>query len=225
MKLKLNHGSVRIVEKPKYGYGKKNNDYGQGFYCTESEELAMEWAVSFGKDGFVNKYELEAKGLEILDLSSGEFTVLHWLEILVENRTFDIQSDFGNEALRYLRANFSTDYADKDVIIGYRADDSYFSFAQDFLNNVISLDTLSKAMELGELGKQVVLKSKKAFERIKFVDAIDAKSDIWYPGKERRDRIARESYAEIRRRPWRPGEIYMMKIVEEGIKSDDARIR
>lgn len=225
MKYNLNHGSVRIVERPRVGYGKKNNDYGQGFYCTESEELAMEWAVSFGKDGFVNKYELETNGLEILDLSSDKFTVLHWLEILVENRTFDIQTDFGNEALKYLRDNFSTDYANKDVVIGYRADDSYFSFAQDFLNNVISLETLSKAMELGKLGKQVVLKSKRAFESIRFVDAIEAKSDIWYPGKEERDRNARDSYSELRRRPWRPGEIYMMKIVEEGIKSDDARIR
>ena len=30
-----------------------------------------------------------------------------------------------------------------DVIIGYRADDSYFAFAQDFLNNAISLNTLN----------------------------------------------------------------------------------
>lgn len=29
------HGSTDIVKIPKYGYGKENNDYGIGFYCTE----------------------------------------------------------------------------------------------------------------------------------------------------------------------------------------------
>ena len=38
------HGSQQIVETPKFGIGKKYNDYGQGFYCTESIELAKEWA-------------------------------------------------------------------------------------------------------------------------------------------------------------------------------------
>lgn len=37
--------------------------------------------------------------------------------------------------------------------------DSYFSFAEDFLNNAISVSKLSKAMKLGNLGEQIVLKS------------------------------------------------------------------
>lgn len=38
----LYHGSGLVVQKPDVSYGKKSNDYGQGFYCTESEELAGE---------------------------------------------------------------------------------------------------------------------------------------------------------------------------------------
>lgn len=38
------HGSPEIREKPVYGLGKKYNDYGQGFYCTQNIELAKEWA-------------------------------------------------------------------------------------------------------------------------------------------------------------------------------------
>ena len=53
-------------------------------------------------------------------------------------------------------------------MIGYRADDSYFSFAQDFINGTISYRQLNRAMHLGKLGQQFVLKSKKAFERIAF---------------------------------------------------------
>ena len=40
MKKILYHGSQVIVEKPEYGKGARNNDYGKGFYCTEEIELA-----------------------------------------------------------------------------------------------------------------------------------------------------------------------------------------
>ena len=42
------------------------------------------------------------------------------------------------------------------MIIGYRADDSYFSFANAFLNNTLSLEQLKEAMYLGKLGEQVI---------------------------------------------------------------------
>ena len=32
----LYHGSKDIIEKPIYGQGKKYNDYGLGFYCTDN---------------------------------------------------------------------------------------------------------------------------------------------------------------------------------------------
>ena len=36
----LFHGSPSIIEKPQFGYGKVYNDYGLGFYCTDSLEMA-----------------------------------------------------------------------------------------------------------------------------------------------------------------------------------------
>ena len=45
-KLIIYHGSENIIEKPYYHGGKKENDYGYGFYCTENIELAKEWACS-----------------------------------------------------------------------------------------------------------------------------------------------------------------------------------
>ena len=51
--LKIYHGSDHIISKPEFGKGKFWNDYGRGFYCTESIELAKEWACSeAGKDGY-----------------------------------------------------------------------------------------------------------------------------------------------------------------------------
>ena len=34
--LTIYHGSSLILEKPIFGKGKVHNDYGRGFYCTES---------------------------------------------------------------------------------------------------------------------------------------------------------------------------------------------
>ena len=49
---KLYHGSCSIIEKPVFGQGKRYNDYGLGFYCTDSLEMAKEWGVSHDKDGY-----------------------------------------------------------------------------------------------------------------------------------------------------------------------------
>ncbi len=167
----LYHGSNKIIKKPVYGAGKRYNDYGSGFYCTQDLDLAKESAVSENQDGYANEYCLDLAGLSVLDLSKDNFGILHWLTILLQNRLFDIQSDFGEEARRYLIENFDVEYQKYDVIIGYRADDSYFSFAQDFLNNAISLRKLSCVMNLGKLGLQTVLKSERAFAQITFQQA------------------------------------------------------
>ena len=44
MKKTIWHGSPEIIEKPILGLGKENNDYGLGFYCTETLEPAKECA-------------------------------------------------------------------------------------------------------------------------------------------------------------------------------------
>ena len=50
------HGSIEIVQKPKYRAGKTDNDYGMGFYCTEDnrarnsfEDLSRRSFYSKGK--------------------------------------------------------------------------------------------------------------------------------------------------------------------------------
>ena len=50
-----------------------------------------------------------------------------------------------------MKDNFLPDISEYDVIIGYRADDSYFAFAQDFVAGVISMQKLAEAMRLGKL--------------------------------------------------------------------------
>ena len=80
------------MQEPKYGRGKEYNDYGQGFYLTEDPDLACEWAVNDGLDGFVSRYEIEMDDLSILCLNSEEYSILHWLALLVDNRKFRIST-------------------------------------------------------------------------------------------------------------------------------------
>lgn len=56
---KLYHGSRDIIQQPVFGYGKKYNDYGLGFYCTEDINMAKEWAATANQNGYANCYELE----------------------------------------------------------------------------------------------------------------------------------------------------------------------
>lgn len=194
------HGSNKIIEKPAFGLGKIHNDYGQGFYCTESIELAKEWACDRMRDGYANAYEIDIRDLNILNLNDGNYTVLHWLSVLVQNRTFNGNTDMEVMAKEFLIKNYHIDVGNYDVIKGYRADDSYFRFAEDFLNNTISIQKLEEAMYLGKLGEQIVLKSPRAFERIHYVKEKSAYADssIYYTKKHHRDKNARARYRQIK---------------------------
>ena len=221
---KLYHGSRDRIEMPIFGYGKPYNDYGLGFYCTDSLDMAKEWAVSYDKDGFANCYELECDGLRILDLSDSQYCILHWLAILLENREFDVPSALALEAKEYILKNFSVDYKDYDAIIGYRADDSYFSFAQDFINGTISYRQLNNAMHLDKLGQQFVLKSKNAFDRIRFVGYEVAEREEWYAKQRYRDQKARRQYFDVERFKRQRGDLYIMQIMDEEMKPNDPRL-
>ena len=219
------HGSKDIIEKPKFGKGKPYNDYGLGFYCTENLALAKEWAVDIGRDGYANIYEIDDGRLSVLNLNDEQYTILHWLAILLENRHFDSPSSLSHEAKEYILNNFSVDYKSYDVIIGYRADDSYFSFAQDFLNGTISYRQLNNAMHLGNLGQQFVLKSKKAFDLISFIGYENASFNEWYSRKENRDKAARRDYFDTEKNKRLRGDIYITQIIDEEMNGNDARLR
>ena len=221
---KLYHGSCSIIEKPVFGQGKTYNDYGLGFYCTDSLDMAKEWGVSHDQDGYANCYELDCDGLRIMDLNDSRYCILHWLAVLLENREFDVPSALALEAKEYILKNFSVDYKDYDAMIGYRADDSYFSFAQDFINGAISYRQLNRAMHLGKLGQQFVLKSEMCFERIQFLGYELAESSEWYSKKMLRDRTARREYFDVERNKRERGDIYIARIIDEEMTTDDLRI-
>ena len=221
-RITIYHGSEKIVEQPIFGEGKKNNDFGLGFYCTLSEELAKEWAVSSLRDGFANRYTLDSEYLNILNLNSPEYTILNWIAVLVEHRLFSIKTPVARRAKRYLIENFSINVNAYDLIIGYRADDSYFDYAESCLNNGISVEQLARAMQLGKLGEQIVLKSKFAFSNLKYEGFDIAEKNQYYVLRKARDDEANQLYFEILEEE--SDGLYIQDIIRGGIQNDDPRI-
>ena len=216
------HGSEKIVDEPTFGKGKEHNDFGLGFYCTESDDLAKEWAVSSLRNGFSNKYTLDTEYLNVLNLNSPDYTILNWIAVLVEHRVFSLKTPVARRAKRYLIDNFSVNVNAFDLIIGYRADDSYFDYAESFLNNGISVEQLARAMKLGKLGEQIVLKSKFAFSKIKFESFDVAEKDIFYVLRKARNDEANQTYLDMLEEE--DDGLYIQDIMRGGIKNDDPRI-
>jgi hypothetical protein len=216
------HGSEQVVEVPTFGLGRKNNDFGLGFYCTESEDLAKEWAVSSLRNGFANRYTLDTEYLNILNLNSPDYTILNWIAILVEHRLFSIKTPVARRAKRYLIDNFGINVNAYDLITGYRADDSYFDYAESFLNNGISVEQLARAMRLGKLGEQIVLKSKFAFDRIRYEGFDIAEKEKYYVLRKSRDDEANQLYLDMLEEE--DDGLYIQDIMRGGIRNDDPRI-
>lgn len=223
-KLILYHGSSEIVQTPVFGKGKSYNDYGRGFYCTEYIELAKEWACTENSDGYANKYEIDTQGLSVLNLSSDKYTILHWLAMLVEYRKFRVSTPIMKRGVDWLKENFLLDLTPYDAVVGYRADDSYFSFARAFVNNEISLTQLSYAMRLDKLGEQFVLKSPAAFEKIHFNSYEIADNTVYYAKRKSRDDEARAAFRIEIEKDDLDG-LYMKDIIRDEVQPNDPRLR
>ena len=193
------HGSVNKIPKPIFGEGKETNDYGRGFYCTQDIELAREWAAAEeNNSSFVNKYEIDLSRLKVLDLTKKQYSILNWIAILVKYRIFDINSEIARKAKEFLISNYYIDVSNYDVVIGYRADDSYFRYAKDFVYDILPFkldkEELSKAMQLGNLGMQIVFISEKSFNSLNFTGIEEVDSTVYYAKRKTRDEDARKAY-------------------------------
>lgn len=168
--MKFYYGADRLVVEPKYNEGNPSNDYGLGFYLTKDKELAKLWAGKFDHDGYLIEYDVNVSNLKILHLNTIENKdVLVWISILISHRFSIEERNENQKAINWLNENYPFELGDYDVIVGYRADDSYFDYSRDFVKNELSIEILKDAMRLGKLGTQFVLMSEKAFRNIKYV--------------------------------------------------------
>lgn len=222
----LFHGSYKVIEFPSPGGGNPLNDYGPGFYCTQNRELAREWACKENSPGaFVNHYSLEASfPLKLFNLTE-QGHILNWLAVLLSNRRFQISTPFALQAREYILDTFLPDLTPYDIVTGYRADDSYFSFANLFLHNGLSLDRLNEAMHLGRLGEQTVIMSKLAFDALTFMSAESVDRSVYLPKRMARDQKARRDFQTVKTHIDYSQGTFMADILREKWKNDDSRLR
>lgn len=220
------HGSKDKIIQPIYGLGKNYNDYVQGFYCTENLELAKEWACTENLEGYANQYQLDMRNLSVLNLTN-DYHILNWLAILLKNRSFELNNnELMVQAKQYILDTFLLDYRNHDVIIGYPAGDSYLQFAKDFIQGTISLKTFGEAMRLGKLGEQIVLKSEKAFQTIKYIGYEKVNLKAYFSKRAQRDNKARsENRTYLKNKKFDKHNVYIIDILREEMKNDDQRLQ
>lgn len=170
IEMKLYYGANDLIIKPVFGKGNPSNDYGLGFYLTPEYDMAVLWASKFHKNGYAITYEVDLSSMNVLYLnSSSKEDVLKWITLLVSHRFSRDEYEKYKTQIEWLKKTYSIAIDNYDMIVGYRADDSYFKYSEEFVNNNLSLELLKRAMEIGKLGLQYVLISKKAFNSIKYI--------------------------------------------------------
>jgi hypothetical protein len=191
------HGTDHVLCQPLFGFGGSDNDYGSGFYTTESKELAAEWAVFSPKradrhDGYVNEYKLDLSGLSVLRLTDADVDA--WIAIVMKYRA-GAYSALEQDAIdEFVEKRYNGSEMEHDVIIGWRADDSYFKFAYEYARGALRKHVLLAAMKLGELGEQVFIRSELAFSRLTWIAQYPVKADTYYDKAFKRDVDAKAAF-------------------------------
>ena len=212
------HGTSDRNLKPSVDGGKENNDYGRGFYLTNTPELSKEWAWSqFNghkqENGYSFKFSFSWDNLTVLDLTV--YTPLTWMAILLKHRTDNDTDMFGDndpDVVKFIN-DYYIDVTSKDVIIGYRADDSMFAIKTAFLLNRLSLQGLKEALHTGGLGLQLCLKSAAAYTNLTFDTCIEVPRHYREKDTERRriaDKLVRQLIEKDKQRKDR---VYFVDVV------------
>ena len=143
----------------------KKNDYGKGFYLTESLRLAKEWAVCRPdeRNGWVHKFSLDITDLRILDFQ--EYNILSWLAELMKHRDAADSKRYRILSEKFIE-KYGIDSEHYDVIKGWRANASYFYIAREFVRDNIDVEILEELLSLGGLGIQYCIKSERAYEKL-----------------------------------------------------------
>ena len=217
--LTIYHGSNKIIKEPDYDINNNNNDFGQGFYTSINSELAKEWAVKNGQNGFLNEYILDTNKLDILDLTNPSYNILNWVACILKFRRIDITSRQTLLGIVYIINNYYIDINKYDLIFGYRCDDSHFKIVNDFLENKISFNKLSHFFMKDKDSKQLVLISKKAYSKLKFISYSIVKSKYYSSISINRDINIRLHYQELKNTPNNEDDIYLEDIMRRKDKN------
>lgn len=155
--LKLFHTGDRVIERPDIRIGRKNADFGQGFYLSDDEDFSRRWAKDIkDKKTYLNFYELDTQGL------------------LIKHFTRD------EEWYRYIRSNRAgrpDSLGSFDVIIGPIANDTIYDTWGILTSGLISEEQAVIVLKVGKEYRQVVIKTEMALDHLRFMGSTELGSD------------------------------------------------
>ena len=146
----LYHVSFNIIKDVNIYYGRMNADFGQGFYLSPDLDFSKKWAnISNEHDTIINIYNLDTTDLKVLDFKD---RCDEWFNYIFKNRN-----------------GYNDIYKEYDVIIGPIANDTIFNLYGIVTSGLIDKKVALKILKEGPVYTQVVIKTDKAKEKLKFI--------------------------------------------------------
>ena len=144
----LYHTGFQVIREPDISVGRKNADFGQGFYLSDNEEFSLRWArTRRGSETYLNIYRVDYSGLNIKRFSRDE----EWFEYIFANRA-------GRPDL----------LAEYDVIVGPIANDTIYDTWGIITSGLITTRQALSVLTKGPLYEQTVVKTQKALSQLSF---------------------------------------------------------
>ena len=139
----LYHTTNQEIRKPDIHHGRKNADFGWGFYLTPDREFACRWAKD---EAIVNIYELDLDDLSVHRFSRSP----EWFEYIFYNRRLQ-------------------DGLNTDVVIGPIANDTIFDTLGIMSSGFLKPEAAVRLLMIGPEYTQVVIKTEKALKQLRFI--------------------------------------------------------
>jgi len=142
----LYHGSYDAVRKPEVDFGRREVDFGQGFYLTRLRKQAADWArVVAGRaprrKAILNKYTYDKDAALAAGFRYREFAAydMEWLEYVVDCRRG------GRQQRRY------------DIVEGGVANDNVIDTVEDFENGIITAEQALGQLRYKKVNHQICI--------------------------------------------------------------------
>ncbi len=141
--MRLYHTSDRPIEKPDIYRGRKNADFGQGFYLTPDRDFALRWAR---EGAVINEYDLDLTGLSVFSFSRDQ----DWFDYIFNNRR-------------------AKDGLEADVVTGPIANDTIYDTFGITTSGLLSREVSLRLLMIGPVYIQTALKSEKAADQLRWL--------------------------------------------------------
>ena len=159
LKLLFHGARSPFKEDPDLHHSKEYNDLGMGFYCGETFLQSAAYMAGY-EDSCVYGFGLDLKGLK-----QYEFSVdTNWVLTIAYQRGL-LKRYHDSKILKEIVKKSQN----KDILIAPIADNRMFAIIREFTDGMITDEACAYALSSYDLGRQYVLKSEKAIERLGFL--------------------------------------------------------